>query len=260
MFVIYDKDYKEILEELDKYCCFNGCLSKEYFYDEIIIPLRNSTKLVDWTYDSGATKLVLLFSGKNTVIKIPFNGSDDEYYCGGDLGVSCPRGLSLEKHTYCSDCSECGCDDCPRKGRYEYTTFSGAFADNGWDYCESEVEYYKRAEEIEIQGFFAKTWCIGSVNGHPIYAQVRAEMFEGSTSTREYPSLKAKVVEEYCDSHNIYCFNDWWLSDFVDFFGENALLKLDAFLEKYGIEDLHDGNLGYVEGVPVLVDYAGYNC
>ena len=55
-----------------------------------------------------------------------------------------------------------------------------------------------------------------------------------------------------------YCFNSYWLTDFKDYFGLHGLQKLFAFINKFGIEDLHDGNIGYVCGVPVLVDFAGY--
>ena len=259
MLTVIDKKYQTILEELDKYCNLGGHLDADCFRSDIIEPLKQSKELVGWTYDSGATKLVLLFSGMDTVIKIPFTGTSEDYYIAGDSGASCARGESLKKHTWCSHCGYCSYDGCPRRGHYEYTDFSGSPAANCWDYCAAEVDYYGLAEEEGVESFFAKTWLIGAVNGHPIYAQTRAEMFEGSTSTREYPKEKAESVSKYCGDMNYLCFNDWWLADFVDFFGKDCLDQLLKFLDGQGIEDLHDGNIGYVAGVPVLVDYAGYH-
>jgi hypothetical protein len=259
MLEIIDKKYQTILEELEKYCCLGSHLDADCFRGDITEPLKQSNKLPKWTYDSGATKLVLIFSGMDTVVKIPFTGTSEDCYTDGDWNATCPRDNDLPKNTYCSCCGYCSYDGCPRRGKYEYWDFDGANANEGWDYCEAEVRYYDNAKESCIEDYFAKTWLIGTVHGHPIYAQARAEMFEGSTSTREYPKEKAKTVSDYCHDMNYHCFNDWWLADFVDFFGMEALDKLQNFLENEGIEDLHDGNIGYVAGVPVLIDYAGYN-
>ena len=260
MLTIYDNNYKELLETLDKYCCFGDELYQATYRDDIINPLKCATNLPKWTYDTGATKLVLIFHGMDTVIKIPFTGSDETHYCGGDMAASCPKEYScVKKGTWCTNCCGCSYYDCPRRGHYEYSTFYGANASNGWDYCEAEVRYFELAEEIGLDECFAKVWRIGEICGHPIYAQVRAEMFEGESSRRSYSAEKLtsvrKTIEEKMD---FYCFNEYWLSDFNDFFGEEKMEKLLKFLSTESIEDLHDGNLGYVCGVPVLVDFAGY--
>ena len=261
MLEIIDEKYKEILEQLDKNCCFTEDIFKGSYQDLIINPLKEANCFSNWTYDSGATKLVLLFSGMDSVIKIPFAGSDEDYYIDGDLNCSCPQGHSSIKNSVrvCTKCYNCSYYNCPRRGHYEFTNFYGANAENGWDYCEAEINYYQDALDANVEDFFAKTWLIGYVNGYPIYAQHRAEMFEGTSSTKKYSKEKTDAVMKYCDDMDLWCFNEYWLSDFKDFFGEDAIEKLLSFLVSKSIEDLHDGNLGYVNGVPVIVDYAGYS-
>jgi hypothetical protein len=48
------------------------------------------------------------------------------------------------------------------------------------------------------------------------------------------------------------------LTDFLDYFNERDLLKLSQHLSNNDIGDLHGGNLGYIEGQPIIVDYSGY--
>ena len=262
MLEIYDKNYTKILEALDKYCDLGGDLSSDCFRDSITEPLKHCSTLPSWTYDSGATKLVLIFHGMDTVIKIPFTGNNEDYYVSGDPNASCIHNFSHSKITSENSkckCWECSYEQCPRRAHYDYQPFYGSPASVEWDYCAAEETFYKYAEEMGIESFFAKTWIIGRVNSHPIYAQVRAEMFEGTSGSKKYSKEKVQATEHCVASIERWCFNEYWLTDFREYFGNEYLEPLLAFLEENEIEDLHAGNLGYVDGVPVLVDYAGYN-
>ena len=256
MLTILDERYVEILEILDKHCNLSEFLSPDNFYEYITEPLKNSS-LVNWTYDNGSTKLVLILKGMKSVIKIPFDGCE-RYYCDGDWGATCQKDKSLPKNDYFSQCCECS-RDCPRRGSDSPMEFCGSIGESAWDYCEAETIYYNMACQTGIETFFAKTWKIGEVQGRPIYAQVRAEMFEGVSSSKQYAKNKTQPIEDFCNENNFYCFNEYWLVDFADYFGKDSLEKLLLFIEEEGIRDLHDGNIGYVDGVPVLVDYSGFS-
>ena len=45
---------------------------------------------------------------------------------------------------------------------------------------------------------------------------------------------------------------------FAETYGYEEFLRLNDFLEWYDINDLHSGNIGYINGKLVFIDYAGY--
>ena len=49
------------------------------------------------------------------------------------------------------------------------------------------------------------------------------------------------------------------MRDAINWYGENEIEKLLKFINDEKINDLHSGNLGYLNDRPVIVDYAGYN-
>jgi hypothetical protein len=49
-----------------------------------------------------------------------------------------------------------------------------------------------------------------------------------------------------------------WILNFIKLYGEKEFLRLCLFLEEEGINDLHEKNVGYIDGRPVLFDYSGY--
>ena len=73
-----------------------------------------------------------------------------------------------------------------------------------------------------------------------------------------------KITSEKKFSHEIYgetfyIFNMEWLSDAFHFYGEKIFHKLLEFIRTVGINDLHDGNIGYIGNRPVLVDYSSFD-
>lgn len=266
------KTPEDIFKIIEKECSFNqesGVFTSCERDWCVLDPLRNCADLagVDWTYDEGVSKFVLIFRDLGFVIKIPYTGSND-----GDGDVKSP----------CDDCtrwSSCrgSCQSCSRYQNWEYDeykyyqSFGGADftpraavrkeLERSWDYCEAEAWFYNKAKENGVEVCFAETRLLGFVDGHPIYTQPLATIYSDYyTSSRKTHTLEEKIsTKEACKRIDGWCFNVDWLTDFILFFGDDMFQNFMNFIKEYGVDDLHNGNVGYVDGVPVLVDYSGYN-
>ena len=216
------EDLDEILEALS-YGTFDENDEAD-FYPAVVQPFSEKYKK-HFDYATGATKGVLIFEQLGFVIKIPFCRNSEDY----------------------DDYYEC-CN-----------YFTGADTDNGWDYCEAEADKYQRAEEEGISMCFAKTEKIGEIDGYPIYMQELASIYKNVDYQSSHTEEDSRQVNSICDSNNFYIFNIEWLSDAFHFYGEKIFHKLLEFIRTVGINDLHDGNIGYIENRPVLVDYSSFD-
>ena len=216
------EDLDEILEALS-YGTFDENDEAD-FYPAVVQPFSEKYKK-PFDYATGATKGVLIFEQLEFVIKIPFCRNSEDY----------------------DDYYEC-CN-----------YFTGADTDNGWDYCEAEADKYQRAEEEGVSMCFAKTEKIGEIGGYPIYMQELASIYKNVDYQSSHTEEDSRQVNSICDSNNFYIFNIEWLSDAFHFYGEKIFHKLLEFIRTVGINDLHDGNIGYIENRPVLVDYSSFD-
>lgn len=220
------EDLDEILEALS-YGTFDENDEAD-FYSIVVQPFSEKYKK-PFDYATGATKGVLIFEQLGFVIKIPFcRNSEDCYY----------------NSAY---------------GEYKCCYFTGADADNGWDYCEAEANKYERAEEEGLAQCFAKTKKIGDIDGYPIYMQELADIYKSIDYQSSHTEEDSRQVSSICNSNNFYMFNLEWLSDAFHYYGEKVFHKLLEFIRTVGINDLHDGNIGYIGNRPVLVDYSSFD-
>jgi hypothetical protein len=246
-----------ILEQLEKYCTFATDLCSNNFYEDIVAPLEAAGCFNNWTYDSGATKGVLIFGDENFVIKIPFCGYvDDE---AGHWEDS--RGNY--RHSYETGAStKINNEDWSWNYDWAFYDFEGASAEkNNWDYCAAEEEFYHMAEDSGVNLAFAKTEFLGFCGDHPIYIQERCSMFYEESSSKEYNKRTEKdyeTVSALRDALRFHEFNDDWALDFLIYWGEAYFKKLAEFIKDACIYDLHNGNIGYRNGAPVLVDYSSF--
>lgn len=244
----------EILESIGK-----GCLGRDYFFnadefdiDDILPGLalshREEEEGSPLTWDSGATKLVIIPNEENYVIKIPFEGSDE---CSCDCSAVCE----------CCDCSVCMYSnrwDCSQIQSASRSSYSGAPTANGWDYCAAELLNYEAAEDEDLADCFAKVELICTIHSHPIYKQEKAELYSDHNHKYEEGDERTSSTREYCNRNNIHIFNLIWQSDFIDYFGFEKFNAFMDFINNSSINDLHCGNVGYIGDRPVLIDYSGF--
>lgn len=124
------------------------------------------------------------------------------------------------------------------------------------DNCKEEL---RRSKLIEAAGFgdlIAKTKSIGKIKGVNFYMQEKAVTIydNGSFYNKEEPRPDVSRLYDFLDFYP----NFYWLIDLVDYCGYDRAKSFLLFLQENKImEDLHDGNIGYIDNRPVLIDYAG---
>ena len=225
-----------------KECNFDGILSETNYTKKIINYLPK-----DVVHFHGATKCVLIFPDCDFVIKIPFTGEtrinryeeNGEYIYDYDYGF-CPfEGAWLGSgHNYEED------------------------YDGDWDYCRAELEVYKEAIAAGVAEFLLEVKEIARFNNHPIYAQEKAMLIEDMDGYEaEYDRDTKDDTIKTCNSLDVYCFNECWISDAFEFYDdEDYVAQFLEFCRDY-IEDLHRGNIGYLidSQKPVIIDYGSFN-
>lgn len=200
-------------------CDFDD-LDTENYYDKILFFFKQKYKKI-FSYDAGASKLALIFKDFHYVIKIPFSGNYSE-------------------------------DD------YEYGDFYNAGPWGSWDYCEAEENIYQEAKKYGIEACFAKTEKITTINKYPIYKQEYVKVYDYGVSSCHTKQDEEKV-SSFCHKEDFYACECNWLADVLAYFGEQIFNKLIFFIRDNDINDLHNGNIGYIGTRPVLMDYSGWN-
>lgn len=193
-----------------------------------------------FTWNMGASKLVILPYGADFVIKIPFNG---RYF---NRRIDCKTGEIT---------SEGGWE------RFTSEEYYSEGMDFDGDYCGREVDISDMATAEDLEECFAITECVGRCGDYLIYKQARATTILADVLDEKSDSLsfeERKSIRDKCNNMGVYGFNIYWLKDFLEFFGEEILKQLDRFINTYDINDLHTSNVGYIGNRPVLIDYSGY--
>lgn len=245
-----DKDLQDIINIMRDFCDIGkglAPLNPVDFYDRVVKPIEDHTEYMP-DYEMGATKGVLIFKDQDLVLKIPFMANEyDEGMYESDLEAW--NAGELEKEPMLED----------------YLRYFGSATNffietqHDWDYCELECGIYQEAEKAGLEPYFAKEEWIADVNGYPIYRQVKVSPFNSDVSSHTRSQQDQSRARESCTRLKIDCFNESWIADFIDYYGEEELKKLCDFLGKLDIIDLHRGNVGYLDNYPILLDYSNYN-
>ena len=225
-------DIEEIKEVLDK-THLREHLNRHHDFNYGDVSMITNYLPEGWDVSAGCTKCVIIPpEDHDYVIKIPFN---TDYYEDDDS----EEGYSpLEYgHLPLSD---------------EYTG----------DYCAVEEEYSYLAEQEGVDEFFALTKCVGYVfdNTLPVYVQERCSGLNYSTPPSS-PATRHTAKELKDKSATLYNFRTDFLEASVLVYGEEALKKLDRFIENWEVKDLHEGNYGYKYNtfIPKIFDFSGYD-
>mgnify|MGYP001632759405 CR=1 FL=1 len=132
------------------------------------------------------------------------------------------------------------------------------FSERQVDYCELEENNYKEAVAYCVQEAFAETFCIG---GYPsdeskckVYLMARADTDEDElySHSHDYDSCSSNDSNDtnFINLEVINCLSDFFSCEFMD--------KLLEFCEDYSISDIHEYNIGFSDGRPLIIDYSGF--
>lgn len=130
--------------------------------------------------------------------------------------------------------------------------------DYRWDFCEVEVDIYNAALDDKMEEFFAKAWKGGLFHGRVFYLMEKADTdidyinndFNSGTYDSD-PDYRGASGLEREDEETITNF-------FGNYYNKDTILKLLDYCYDNGVNDIYDGNVGYMNGKPVFIDYAGF--
>jgi hypothetical protein len=127
------------------------------------------------------------------------------------------------------------------------------------DYAALEYANYCLAEEAGLEFYFPKMVYLGEFSGVPFYLQQMAECYEDQVTSDWYERLR----DSYEESEEEYNDNDLWNE--IDSMDDDDRVyltfhdyELVEFLRKHHINDLHEGNFGYIGDRMVIVDFSGW--
>lgn len=120
---------------------------------------------------------------------------------------------------------------------------------------ELESEYYEDFERdfVENEEHFGKKDIINIYL--PLYAYKRVEenpSFESGYVTEDEKTTIREMRSPLSQRSLEVAFN------FFSHYGMEEYSKLSKFLVKYGVNDLHLGNIGFINNGPIIIDYGGY--
>lgn len=194
----------------------------EYFTakeEDFLISSINCEDELSFDWEDGASKLVIIPEDKDYVIKIPFNGN---FYV--DEG---------------------------------YFNFSQ-------NYCETEIDLYKRiADENPLfSQFFLPLTRVDEYNEWDIYIQPKCQAYHNAAEKDKSKSYSKDSLNKVRNEKILYnsALPKDWLAAVTEILKDVELVKeFVDMLEEYDItQDLHMGNIGYCNGKPIILDYAGF--
>lgn len=129
------------------------------------------------------------------------------------------------------------------------------------NYLDTECRYSQLAEKVGLGDVFAKTSYWGTYGGRDIYLQERVsldyeqrEKFDSiSNTTLMKLSKRSSKVREKCGMTPILT------SALYNYYGEEKFETILNFLNENRINDLHNGNWGFIGERPVIFDYSGFH-
>lgn len=127
------------------------------------------------------------------------------------------------------------------------------------NYATLEYNNYRLAEEAGLAIYFPVMIYLGEFAGVPFYLQQMAECYEDQVASDWYERLR----DSYEENEEEYSDNDLWneIDSMTD--DDRAYLtfhdaELVGFLRERHINDLHEGNFGYIGDRMVIVDFSGW--
>lgn len=135
-----------------------------------------------------------------------------------------------------------------------------------------EVQVYQDAVAANLEKFFPKTAFLVSINGVNFVAQERidfsvcdcklkdARKFQRISRTA-LDKIAMKMEKEFRKASPNYRhhLDQQWAKMAIVLYGKKACKALCDFVIAHEINDLHNSNIGYKNGKPIILDFSGYN-
>ena len=120
----------------------------------------------------------------------------------------------------------------------------------------SEQELYNEAKICGVEKFFAPITYLCTIGGFEFYIQKKVK--RGTRMDTDGENLsEASISLLNCCNDTSFCQNDLF-DDFYENYEEEEVYKLIKFINDYDVNDIHYKNVGFLNNLPVIIDYAGY--
>lgn len=126
-------------------------------------------------------------------------------------------------------------------------------------YSANEYEVYCAAEEAGFSHYLPETVYLCERAGKVFYLQQKAWCHEESITSDWCERLRKTYEENECeyDEDDLYCELDSLEDKERVMLSFNDLAFWD-FLKQHHVNDLHEGNFGYIDGHLVIIDFSGF--
>lgn len=135
-----------------------------------------------------------------------------------------------------------------------------------------ETSIYADAVKNNIQQFFPATKLLFEYNGVKFVMQEKVDscVYDGFNKqerdrveaiVRTVSDRIIKKVQQTClkaSPNNKRTLDKTWVAMVISLYGKKTCKSLCNFIISHKINDLHDANVGYKNGRPVILDFSGY--
>lgn len=124
------------------------------------------------------------------------------------------------------------------------------------DHIKREIEEYNdKIKGSPIEFLFIKNEYIGQLGALRIYIQAKTEAYENGVSSITESTY---CCAEESDFYNVCGDSVETIAAFYTAYGVDEADEFFAIMDDMGIRDIHEGNIGYLNGDLVIYDYAGF--
>lgn len=142
----------------------------------------------------------------------------------------------------------------------------------GYKEAMKEVEIYQKAMAQDLARFFPKTAFLVRINGVDFVVQEKIDkaVFHcGRADVKKFQRISKtatdkiviKIEQEFQKAGNGYHrpLDHNWAKMAIVLYGKRACKALCDFVIANNINDLHNHNIGYKDGRPIILDFSGYH-
>lgn len=152
---------------------------------------------------------------------------------------------------------------------WDFVLKFGRFDSVHTDYCAIEAQNYKTAKTYGIAAILLPIEEIyETAAGVKIYKQEKYSFAMCEMNSEQYrPFVKCvkdllnqKIVSKARSGCNDYHRIDrQWLARVIQLYGKRFTRAFEAWTHECDVNDLHQGNIGFKNGRPIILDYAGFH-
>lgn len=133
-------------------------------------------------------------------------------------------------------------------------------------YCSLECYHYEMAKAYRVERVLLPIERVATFdNGLKVYRQAKFTTDWHDLSHKDSKALRS-AYEQTKHSKTFkkiykgmrHDTHEFWVARVTQLYGKKFMRSLENWISEYQVNDLHTGNIGLLNGVPVLLDYAGY--